>query len=107
MATYLLLDGHSLAYRAWFALQEAGMSTSSGQQTQAVYGFVSMVTRLIDDFAPDGMAVAFDRHGPTFRDAIVDDYKAGRPPMPDPLRQQIEIIRRFVEALGAPGIECS
>ena len=107
VATYLLLDGYSLAYRAWFALQEAGMQTSSGQQTQAVYGFISMVTRLIDDFGPDGMVVAFDRHGPTFRDAIAPDYKAGRPPMPDPLRQQIEIIRRFVEALGIPGIDCA
>ncbi|HWD25377.1 MAG TPA: DNA polymerase I [Acidimicrobiales bacterium] len=106
MATYLLLDGYSLAYRAWFALLEAGMQTSSGQQTQAVYGFVSMVTRLIDDFAPDGMAVAFDLHGPTFRDEIADDYKAGRAPMPDPLRQQIEIIRQFVAALGIPGIDC-
>ncbi len=106
MANFLLLDGYSLAYRAWFALQDAGMQTSSGQQTQAVYGFVSMVTRLIDDFAPDGMAVAFDRHGPTFRDAIASDYKAGRPPMPDPLREQIEIIRRFVEALGIPGVDC-
>ncbi len=105
MATYLLLDGYSLAYRAWFALQDAGMRTSSGQETQAVYGFVSMVTKLIDDFSPTGMAVAFDRHGPTFRDAITDDYKAGRPPMPDPLREQIEIIRRFVDALGVPGVD--
>jgi len=60
------------------------MSTSSGQQTQAVYGFVSMVTKLLDDFSPSDLAVAFDRREPTFRDAIVSDYKAGRPPTPSP-----------------------
>lgn len=105
MATYLLLDGHSLAYRAWFALQDAGMKTSSGQETQAVYGFVSMATKLIEDFKPDGLAVAFDLHGPTFRDELTDDYKAGRDPMPEPLRQQIDLIRQFVVALGAPVVD--
>jgi len=105
VATYFLLDGHSLAFRAWFALQEAGMSTASGQETQAVYGFVSMVTKLLADFEPDGMAVAFDRHEPTFRDAIADDYKAGRPPTPEPLVAQVELIRKLVEALGVPAVD--
>jgi DNA polymerase I len=100
VATYLLLDGHSLAYRAWFALQEAGMKTAAGQETQAVYGFVSMTTKLIEDFKPDGIAVAFDLSGPTFRDELVDDYKGGRDPMPAPLREQIEFIRQFGSALG-------
>ena len=105
MATYVVLDGHSLAFRAWFALQEAGMATSSGQETQAVYGFVSMTTKLLADLAPDAMAVAFDRPGPTFRDEIADDYKAGRPPMPEPLVEQIEIIRQLVLALGVPAVD--
>ena len=105
MATYFLLDGHSLAFRAWFALQEAGMATSSGQETQAVYGFVSMVTKILSDFEPDGMAVAFDRHEPTFRDEITDDYKAGRPPTPEPLVAQVELIRALVEALGVPAVD--
>ena len=105
MATYFLLDGHSLAFRAWFALKEAGMSTSSGQETQAVYGFVSMTTKLLADFDPAGMAVAFDRHEPTFRDEIVDDYKAGRPPTPEPLVAQVELIRTLVEALGIPAVD--
>ncbi len=103
--TYLLLDGHSLAFRAWFALQEAGLATASGQQTQAIFGFVSMLTKLLDDTRSDGIAVAFDLRGPTFRDEIADDYKAGRPPTPDPLVQQIELIRQFVEALGVPVME--
>ncbi len=105
MATYLLLDGHSLSYRAWFALQDTQMQTAAGQQTQAVYGFVSMVTKLIEDFRPDGLAVAFDRSEPTFRDAIVPDYKAGRPSTPEPLREQFGLIRQFVEALGVPAVD--
>ncbi len=105
VATYFLVDGHSLAFRAWFALQDAGMATSSGQQTQAVYGFVSMVTKLLGDFAPDGMAVAFDRREPTFRDELAADYKAGRPPTPEPLVTQVELIRELVEALGVPCLD--
>lgn len=81
------------------------MATASGQQTQAVFGFVSMVTKLLDDFHPDGIAVAFDRSEPTFRDEIVPDYKAGRPPTPEPLREQIGLIRQFVEALGVPVLD--
>ena len=105
MATYLLLDGHSLAYRAWFALQEAGLKTAAGQETQAVYGFIAMTTKLIDDFKPDGVAVAFDLSGPTFRDALVDDYKGGRDPMPQPLREQMEFIRQFGTALGVAVVD--
>ncbi len=105
MASYLLLDGHSLAFRAWFALQETGMQTSSGQQTQAVYGFVSMVTKLLSDQAPDGAAVAFDRPEPTFRDELAPQYKAGRPPTPEPLTEQFGLIREFVTMLGLPIVE--
>ncbi|MGA8297700.1 MAG: DNA polymerase I [Acidimicrobiales bacterium] len=105
MATYLLLDGHSLAFRSWFALKDAGMRTSSGQETQAVYGFVSMVTKLLADFSPDGLAVAFDRREPTFRDEIVKEYKEGRPTTPEPLLEQIELIRQFVVALGVPALD--
>ncbi|MGC9961785.1 MAG: DNA polymerase I [Acidimicrobiales bacterium] len=105
MATYLLLDGHSLAYRAWFALQEADLTTASGQKTAAVYGFSGMLGRLLEDHSPAGMAVAFDRPEPTFRDAIADDYKAGRPVTPEPLREQIDLIRRLVETIGVPVVE--
>src|ERR1700684_2324613 len=105
MAPYLLLDGHSLAYRAWFALQEADLSTASGQQTQAVYGFAGMLGRLLEDHAPAGMAVAFDRPEPTFRDGIAADYKAGRAETPEPLREQFELIRRLVETMGLPVVE--
>jgi DNA polymerase-1 len=107
VSRHVLLDGHSLAYRAWFALQETGMKTASGQETQAVFGFVSMVTKLLDDLRPDGIAVAFDRPEPTFRDALVPDYKAGRAATPEPLREQIGLIRQFCDALGAPVLEAA
>ena len=81
------------------------MATASGQQTQAVFGFVSMLTKLVDDFRPEGIAVAFDRREPTFRDEIVPDYKAGRPPTPEPLREQFDIIRNLVGLLGIPVVD--
>ncbi len=105
VARDLLLDGHSLAYRAWFALQEAQLSTASGQETQAVYGFVSMLAKLLEDQSPTGMAVAFDRREPTFRDGLAATYKAGRPATPEPLVEQIELIRRLVETLGVPAVD--
>ncbi len=105
MATYLLLDGHSLAYRAFHALAEAQLTTSSGLETHAVYGFVTMTTRMLGDFQPEGMAVAFDRPEPTFRDEIAADYKAGRAATPDTMFRQLELIRQFVEALGVPVLE--
>jgi DNA polymerase-1 len=105
VATYLLLDGHSLAFRAWFALQEADLTTVSGQKTAAVYGFAGMLGRLLEDHSPTGMAVAFDLPEPTFRDAIADDYKAGRAETPEPLREQIDLIRRMVETIGVPVVE--
>jgi DNA polymerase-1 len=101
----LLLDGHSLAYRAWFALQEAQLQTASGQETQAVFGFASMLARLLEDQSPTGMAVAFDRREPTFRDALAASYKAGRPETPEPLVEQLGLIRRLVETLGVPAID--
>ena len=105
VALYLLLDGHSLAYRAWFALQETQMATASGQLTAAVYGFAGMLGRLLEDHSPAGMAVAFDRSEPTFRDAIAEDYKAGRAETPEPLREQFGLIRRMVETMGVPVVE--
>ena len=81
------------------------MATASGQETEAVYGFVSMVTKLLDDFSPDGLIVAFDRPEPTFRDAIAPDYKAGRSETPEPLRVQIGLIRQFCDALGVPAVD--
>src|ERR1043165_3725957 len=104
MAKLLLLDGNSLTYRAFFALP-TDMATASGQVTNAVYGFTSMLINLLKDHTPDAIAVAFDLPQPTFRHELVDDYKAGRAAAPDILRQQMGLVRQVVDALRIPIIE--
>ena len=106
MATLMLLDGSSLAYRAFFALP-TDMATASGQVTNAVFGFTSMLVNLVKDHKPDGVAVAMDRPEPTFRHAMVADYKAGRQETPDILRQQMGLVRQLVETLAIPIVECA
>jgi DNA polymerase I len=104
VATYLLVDGNSLVYRAFFALP-TDMATTSGQVTNAVFGFTSMLVNLLKDHRPDGVVVAFDRPEPTFRHDVVEGYKAGRAEAPDVLRQQLGLVRRVVEALQLPVVE--
>src|SRR4051794_35435889 len=104
MATILLLDGNSLAYRAFFALP-TDMATASGQVTNAVFGFTSMLVNLLKDHKPDSIAVAFDRPEPTFRHEQVEGYKAGRAEAPDILRQQMGLVRQVVETLKIPLLE--
>jgi DNA polymerase-1 len=104
MAKFLLLDGNSLSYRAFFALP-TDMATASGQVTNAVFGFTSMLVNLLKDHRPDGIAVAFDRPEPTFRHEMVKDYKAGRAETPDILKQQMGLVRQVVETLRLPMLE--
>ena len=106
MAKILLLDGNSLAYRAFFALP-TDMATASGQVTNAVFGFTSMLVNLLKDHRPDGIAVAFDRPEPTFRHELVSDYKAGWAEAPDILRQQLGLVRQVVDVLKIPSLEIS
>src|SRR5512132_3404065 len=105
----LLIDGNSLTYRAFFALP-TDLTTASGQVTNAVFGFTSMLINLMRDHGHRRMAVAFDRPEPTFRHERVATYKAGRAETPDILRQQIGLVRQVIETLGirmieAPGYE--
>ena len=100
----MLIDGHSLTYRAFFALP-ADMATTSGQVTNAVFGFTSMLINLLRDHKPDRLAVAFDLPEPTFRHKKYDDYKAGRTAAPDILRQQLGLVRELVDALAVPVLE--
>ena len=104
MAKLMLLDGNSLAYRAFFALPTT-LALASGQVTNAVYGFTSMLINLLKDHTPDQIAVAFDRPEPTFRHELVADYKAGREAAPDILRQQMGLVRQVVETLKIPLVE--
>ncbi len=97
----VILDGMSLAFRAYFALPPE-LATSSGVVTNAVHGFLSMLATLAKDHQPSKMAVAFDLSGGTFRDAMVEDYKGGRAETPEDLLPQFDMIRSLVEALGIP-----
>jgi 5'-3' exonuclease len=99
-----LLDGMSLAYRAYFALP-ATLTTTSGMVTNAVHGFVSMVQFIIREHQPASFAVAFDLPGDTFRDEMVADYKAGRAATPNDLLPQFEMIREVMHALAVPVVE--
>jgi DNA polymerase-1 len=100
----LLIDGNSLTYRAFFALP-TDLATASGQVTNAVYGFTSMLVNLLRDHDPEALVVAFDRPEPTFRHERVAAYKATREAAPDILRQQMGLVRQVVETLGIPIVE--
>ena len=101
MATVMLIDGNSLTYRAFFALP-TDITLASGQVTNAVYGFTSMLLNLVRDHRPDAIAVAFDRPEPTFRHEAVATYKANRSETPDLLREQMGLVRQVIETLEIP-----
>jgi DNA polymerase I len=105
----LLLDGHSLAYRAFFALPP-DLATTTGQPTNAVYGFTSMLIKMLQDEQPTHVAVAFDRGEPTFRHEQYVEYKANRRETPADFRSQLPLIFEVLDALGitrlsVPGYE--
>ncbi|MHB8511275.1 MAG: DNA polymerase I [Actinomycetota bacterium] len=100
----LLLDGHSLAYRAFYALPP-DLATTSGQQTNAVYGFTSMLIKLLTDFGSERIAVAFDLGRPTIRLAQYTEYKAGRAETPEGFRPQLPLIREVLASLKIPIFE--
>jgi DNA polymerase-1 len=106
----LLLDGHSLAYRAFFALPAENFSTTTGQPTNAVYGFTAMLINVLRDETPTHVAVAFDRGEPTFRHEQWVEYKANRRETPADFRNQLSLIFEVLDALGirrlsVPGYE--
>src|SRR5438552_9359063 len=106
VAKLLLLDGNSIAYRAFFALP-TDLATASGQVTNAVFGFTSMLINLLKDHKPDGIGIAFDRPERTFRHDLVPEYKAGRAEAPDILRQQMGLVRQVVETLRIPIVDAA
>ena len=101
---FIIIDGNSLMYRAFFALQTP-MSSRDGTPTGALHGFLGMLLKLTDR-APSHMAVAFDVHGPTFRHLKYDEYKAGRRPTPDDLRTQMPILKDILRHMGIAVVEC-
>jgi DNA polymerase-1 len=102
-AELFLVDGNNLAYRAFFALPEE-LATSDGMPTNALLGFGNMLFKLLSDYRPRGVAVAWDTR-PTHRVEISETYKEGRRPMPDLLREQFPYFRPIVEAFGYQNLE--
>ena len=98
--TLFLIDGSNQMYRAYHAIR--GLTGPDGRSTNAVYGFVTMLRKLIADHKPECIAASFDLAGPTFRSELRDDYKANRAPMPSDLAEQIPYVHRACEALGVP-----
>jgi len=104
MKKLFLIDGNSFCYRAFYAIGSS-LTTSKGQPTNAVYGFISMLNKILKDHKPDYIAVSFDRKEPTFRHKKFENYKIHRKPMPDELITQMPIIKEVVTAYGIPIFE--
>ena len=100
MPRLFLIDGSSQMYRAYHAIR--GLTGPDGKSTNAVYGFATMLRKLIADHKPEYIAASFDLAGPTFRDELVADYKAHREPMPSDLADQVPLVHEACEALGVP-----
>jgi len=100
----MALDGNSLAYRAFYALPE-DMANASGQSTNAVYGFTTMLLNLAKEHTPDAILVVFDRPEPTFRHEAIPEYKAQREKAPDTLIQQLGLIRELLSDMGIAWME--
>ena len=98
----MLLDGHSLAYRAFFALPAENFKTATGQTTNAVYGFTSMLINLLRDEEPTHVAAAFDVSRKTFRSEMFPEYKAQRSKSPDEFNGQVDLTKEVLDALGIP-----
>ncbi|MCM3882204.1 DNA polymerase I [Frankia sp. R82] len=103
----LLLDGHSLAYRAFYALPVENFSTTTGQPTNAVYGFTSMLINVLRDERPTHVAVAWDLPTPTFRHTQYAEYKAGRAETPSDFVGQVSLIHQVCDALAVAGVSAA
>ena len=99
----MLLDGNSLINRAFYGIRM--LNAPDGRPTNAVYGFLAILQRLLDEEAPDGLAVTFDVHAPTFRHLQYAEYKAGRRPMPEELSEQIPMLKELLDAMQIPRVE--
>lgn len=94
----LLIDGHSILNRAFYGLPD--LTSSEGFHTGAVYGFLNILFRILEEEKPDYLTVAFDLHGPTFRHKIYGDYKGTRKPMPEELREQVPLMKEMLAAMN-------
>ena len=99
----VLIDGHSILNRAFFGLPD--LTNSEGIHTNAVYGFLNIMFKILDEEKPDYLTVAFDVHAPTFRHKMFDGYKGTRKPMADELRQQVPLIKEMLTKMGVKIVE--
>jgi len=104
MKRLVLIDGNALVHRAYHAIPQT-FTNSQGEPTNAVYGFASMLLKVIDNLKPDYLAVAFDMRGPTFRHEEYEGYKKGRPEMDEALVSQLPKVRQIVQGLDVPAFE--
>ena len=100
----LVLDGNSILNRAFYGIKL--LTTKSGDYTNAIYGFLTMLKKLLDETGPDGVAIAFDRKAPTFRHKAYAGYKANRKGMPEELAQQLPVLQELLTALGYQIVSC-
>ena len=100
---FFIIDGNSFCYRAYYAIKH--LANSKGQPTNAIYGVISMIKKIISDEKPDMIAVAFDLKGPTFRHEKYENYKVTRKPMPDDLVSQIPYIKKVITGYNIPIFE--
>lgn len=101
----LLIDGHAMVYRAWYAIQQPMNVSTTGEEVRGVYGFLNTFLRTLADWDPTHCAISFDLSKPTFRHKVFDEYKAQRPPSPPELRAQFPHVRKIMEAFGVPIFE--
>ena len=96
----VLIDGHSIINRAFYGVPD--LTNSEGLHTNAIYGFLNIMFRILDEEKPDYLAVAFDLKAPTFRHQMYDAYKGTRKPMPEELREQVPVLKEVLQAMGIP-----
>ena len=101
----VLIDGHSILNRAFYGLPD--LTNAEGLHTNAIYGFLTIMFKLLEEEKPEYLTVAFDVHAPTFRHKMYDAYKGTRKPMADELRQQVPVIKEVLHAMGVKTIECA
>ena len=107
MERLMIVDGHSLMNRAFYAMGNVNLTTPDGRPSGALYNFYNMLMRYLDEYEPTHLVVAFDLSDPTFRHEAYADYKAGRKPMPDDLRVQFPMLRESLDAAGITYLEQS
>lgn len=101
----VLIDGHSILNRAFYGLPD--LTNAEGLHTNAIYGFLTIMFKLLEEEKPEYLTVAFDVHAPTFRHKMYAEYKGTRKPMADELRQQVPVIKEVLHAIGVKTIECA